>query len=204
MSKPTQKEIDEFTLRLGITPNAYIGEAAFKYALKEYCNYLAEGKTRPLMTALYVDTSNYLLKVNPDGKGKNPARSERNIRFIIEKTWGRQPHTKTLDEIFMYYNGENKPSNVVFISSCASYLLEEIEKKDKTQSDNTHMSITEFEEKYMSDRVEKEARKRLSSNTTDEVPENIKKYIDETVSKIVKESVKEVFKYLLTDVDGNQ
>lgn len=199
MRKPTDEEINEFALKLGIIPNAYIGDTALKYALKEYCGCLVDGQARPLMTALYIDTSKYLNKVFPHSRGKGEMRSERNIRTAIEKVW-KAEHTKSLDKVFSYYNESKQPTNITFISTCASYLLDEIDKKDKKRKKKEETDIISFEKGYIiRDDAEKETNKKLKSEFDNNIPEDIKNYIDETVSKIVKESVKEVLKYLLVD-----
>lgn len=64
MRAPTENEINEFTERLGIIPNAYKGEVSFKYMLKRYCENLVNNKERPKMTALYIETTKYVSRYN--------------------------------------------------------------------------------------------------------------------------------------------
>ena len=83
MRAPTENEINEFTERLGIIPNAYKGEVSFKYILKRYCESLANNKERPKMTALYIETTKYISMHN-GSEIRTMNKSERNLRFVVE------------------------------------------------------------------------------------------------------------------------
>lgn len=188
MRKPTEREINEFILKLGIIPNSCAGEPIFEFILKSYCDAVADNKIRPSFVALYIDAS----KRFPT-KGKGTARSERNLRTLIENTWDTYPHTKTMDNVFEYYTKEDKPSNSLFIAACASYLLSEIDRCEQ----GIEKEIEIFEKRYGTDNITKRKVVKKEKDTNfDDIPENIKNYIDSAIERIVKESVREVFKYL--------
>ena len=191
MRAPTENEINEFTERLGIIPNAYKGEISFKYILKRYCESLAKNKERPKMTALYIETTKYVSKCNDDSEIRTMNKSERNLRFVVEKLW-KEPHTETFDEVFKYYKKKNKPTNLEFVGACSSYLLHEVNKKDKdTQKSDT----IQFEKEFLINKLECDATSRL--NSVSNVPEDVKEYLNYTISNIIKDSIQDIFKYVL-------
>lgn len=198
MRKPTEREINEFVLKLGIIPNSCAGEPIFKFILKNYCDVVADNKMRPQMTALYIEAS----KKFPT-RGKGVARSERNLRTMIENVWDTYPHTKTLDNVFEYYTKEDKPSNSLFIAACASYLLSEIDRSDQ----GIEKEIKIFEKQYgTNNMIERQIKNTVKEKDVnfDDIPENIKNYIDSAIERIVKESVREVFKYLFDSDEDHQ
>lgn len=198
MRKPTEREINEFVLKLGIIPNSCAGEPIFEFILKKYCDIVADNKMRPRMTALYIEAAQKF-----PARGKGTARSERNLRTMIENVWDTYPHTKTLDNVFEYYTKEDKPSNSLFIAGCASYLLSEIDRNDQ----GIEKEINIFEKRYScsNNMIKRMAVKKEEDSDTkfDDIPENIKNYIDSAIERIVKESVREVFKYLLDSDDDH-
>ena len=198
MRKPTEREINEFVLKLGIIPNSCAGEPIFKFILKSYCDAITENEMRPQMTALYIEAS----KKFP-ARGKGVARSERNLRTMIENVWDTYPHTKTLDNVFEYYTKEDKPSNSLFIAACTSYLLSEIDRSDQ----GIEKEINIFEKQYSSNNMIKRRtvkKEEYTDTKFDDIPENIRNYIDSAIERIVKESVREVFKYLLDSDEDHQ
>lgn len=191
MRAPTENEINEFTERLGIIPNAYKGEISFKYMLKRYCESLVKNKERPKMTALYIETTKYVSKCNDDSEIRTMNKSERNLRFVVEKLW-KEPHTETLDEVFKYYKKKSKPTNLEFVGACSSYLLHEVNKKDKdTQKSDT----IQFEKEFLINKLECDTTSRL--NSVSNVPEDVKEYLNYTISNIIKDSIQDIFKYVL-------
>ena len=197
MRKPTEREINEFVLKLGIIPNSCAGEPIFKFILKKYCDIVADNKMRPQMTALYIEAAQKF-----PARGKGTARSERNLRTLIENAWDIYPHTKTMDNVFEYYTKEDKPSNSLFVAACASYILSEIDRSDQ----GIEKEIKIFEKRYSSNNMIKRrvVKKEEDTDTKfDDIPENIRNYIDSAIERIVKESVREVFKYLLDSDDDH-
>ena len=190
MRAPNENEINEFTEKLGIIPNAYKGEISFKYMLKRYCESFVNNKERPKMTALYIETTKYVSRYN-ESEIRTMNRSERNLRFVVEKLW-KEPHTETFDEVFKYYKKKSRPTNLEFIGACSSYLLHVINKKDGgTQKTDT----IQFEKEFLINKLECDATNRL--NSVSNVPEEVKEYLNYTVSNIIKDSIQDIFKYVL-------
>ena len=185
MRKPTREEINEFSKRIGMVLDEYAGVVTFKFILNEYCNNIVDEKPRPMMMDLYGKASEYSLENNCgySKDSKTASGSERNLRCAIERVW-REPHSGTLDSIFMYYRSMKRPSNTVFIASCAHYLLEEIEAKDKTE-------VKDFETRYMLAKLEAEVSKKMEDTYEyEDIPERVKSFIDKRLHEIVSESLK--------------
>ncbi len=189
MRAPNENEINEFTEKLGIIPNAYKGEVSFKHILKRYCESLVNNKERPKMTALYIETTKYVSKYN-DSEIKTMNRSERNLRSVVEKLW-KEPHTETFDEVFKYYKKKSKPTNLEFVGACSSYLLHAINNKDGA----TQKTAIQFEKEFLINKLECDATNRL--NSVSNIPEEVKEYLNYTVSNIIKDSIQDIFKYVL-------
>lgn len=190
MRAPTENEINEFTERLGIIPNAYKGEVSFKYMLKRYCENLVNNKERPKMTALYIETTKYVSRYN-GSEIRTMNKSERNLRFVVEKLW-KEPHTETFDAVFKYYKKMNKPTNLEFVGACSSYLLHEVNKKDK---DTQKSDAIQFEKEFLINKLECDANNRL--NSVSNLPEEVKEYLNYSISNILKDSIQDIFKYVL-------
>ena len=192
MRAPTKNEIDEFTEKLGIIPNASKGEISFKYILERYCTSLVNNKERPKMMALYIEATKYTSTHNDDNSEpkKNIKGSERNLRIVIEKLW-KNPHTETFDEVFRYYRKKNKPTNLEFIGICSSYLLHEVNKKDENIQKADEM---QFEKEFLINKIEADTAKRL--NSISNIPEEVKDYLNYTISSIIKDSIQDLIKYI--------
>lgn len=190
MRAPNENEINEFTERLGIIPNAYKGEVSFKYMLKRYCESLVNNKERPKMTALYIETTKYVSRYN-ESEIRTMNRSERNLRSVVEKLW-KEPHTETFDEVFKYYKKKSRPTNLEFIGACSSYLLHAINKKD---GDTQKTDVIQFEKEFLINKLECDTNNRL--NSVSGVPEDVKEYLNCTISNIIKDSIQDIFKYVL-------
>lgn len=193
MRAPTENEINEFTERLGIIPNAYKGEVSFKYMLKRYCENLVNNKERPKMTALYIETTKYVSRYN-GSEIRTMNKSERNLRFVVEKLW-KEPHTETFDEVFKYYKKKSKPTNLEFVGACSSYLLHEINKKEYENTQKTKTDTMQFEKEFLINKLECDATSRL--NSVSSVPDDVKEYLNYTISNIIKDSIQDIFKYVL-------
>ena len=190
MRTPTENEINEFAEKLGIIRNAYKGELSFKYILKRYCESLVDNKERPKMMALYIETTKYVSKCsNSDIKTMN--KSERNLRFVVEKLW-KEPHTETFDEVFKYYKKKTKPTNLEFVGACSSYLLHEINKKDE---DTQKTDTIQFEKEFLINKLECDTTSKL--NNVSNLPEEVKEYLNYTISNILKDSIQDIFKYII-------
>ncbi len=191
MRAPTKNEINEFTERLGMTPNAFKGEMAFKYILERYCTSLVNNKERPKMMALYIEATKYTSMHDDDSEPKkNIKGSERNLRCIVEKLW-KNPHTETFDEVFKYYKKKNKPTNLEFVGTCSSYLLHEVNKKDENIQKT---DVMQFEKEFLINKIEADTAKRL--NSISNIPEEVKDYLNYTISSIIKDSIQDILKYI--------
>lgn len=192
MRAPTKNEIDEFTEKLGIIPNASKGEISFKYILERYCTSLVNNKERPKMMALYIEATKYTSTHNDDNSElkKNIKGSERNLRCLIENLW-KNPHTETFDEVFRYYRKKNKPTNLEFIGTCSSYLLHEVNKEDENIQ---KADVMQFEKEFLINKIEADVTKRL--NGISNIPEEVKDYLNYTISSIIKDSIQDLIKYI--------